>query len=70
MRGAFGEPLGILTHHLVHDDAAWDFLDWFVAYASKRFDWRSASNLFGAPVTRAANPLFPSRIGASKRPKS
>lgn len=69
-RGAFDEPLGILTHHLVHDDAAWTFLDWFVAYAHKRFDWRSASSLFGAPKTQVANPLFPSRIGSNQRPKS
>lgn len=68
-RGAFDEPVGILTHHLVHDDASWRFLDWFVSYAQPRFDWRSASNLFGAPATQAANPLFPARIGTGNRPQ-
>jgi len=68
-RGAFNEPLGILTHHLVHDDAAWHFLDWFVSYARKRFDWRSAAGLFGEPV-QTANPLFPARIGANGRPQT
>jgi len=65
-RGAFNEPLGILTHHLVHDDAAWQFLDWFVGYARKRFDWRSAAEIFGQP-TQTANPLFPARIGVTGR---
>lgn len=68
-RGAFDEPLGILTHHLVHDDAAWRFLDWFVDYGRTRFDWRSASDLFG-PQTTQANPLFPARIGAGGRPQA
>jgi hypothetical protein len=26
-RESGGYPVGILTHHIVHDDAAWDFLD-------------------------------------------
>lgn len=39
--GAFDEPVGILTHHLVHDEDAWSFLDWFIGYARGRLEWRS-----------------------------
>src|SRR5690606_1466551 len=27
-----GEPTGILTHHQVHDDGAWDFLDALLSF--------------------------------------
>ncbi|WP_337267157.1 polysaccharide deacetylase family protein [Oryzifoliimicrobium ureilyticus] len=44
------EPIGILTHHLVHDEDAWNFLHLFFeatgAHASVR--WRSASELMRA----------------------
>jgi hypothetical protein len=33
------DPVGLLTHHLDHDDAAWTFLEWFVAWAGPRFEW-------------------------------
>ena len=65
-RGAFDEPLGILTHHLVHDEAAWRFIEWFVAFTRPRFDWRSLSELI-EPQTTAATPLFPARIDAGGR---
>jgi hypothetical protein len=32
-------PVGLLTHHLDHDPAAWRFLEWFVPYSRSRFDW-------------------------------
>lgn len=45
-----GEPFGILTHHLDHDEEAWDFLaallDTLAAHDSVRF--ASAAALFGA----------------------
>src|SRR5438552_13663771 len=40
--------VGLLTHHLDHDEAAWSFLGWLVAYARGRFEWRSASELVTA----------------------
>jgi hypothetical protein len=42
------EPTGILTHHLVHDTASWDFLarlqDWLSAYPMIR--WLTAEEVF------------------------
>jgi hypothetical protein len=64
--GAFEEPIGILTHHLVHDADAWSFIDWFVAFSRSQFDWRGLTELCQAqPV--AANQLFPVRIGKAVR---
>lgn len=42
-------PIGLLTHHLDHDAAAWRFLEWFVPYARARFDW--------PPLTATILPL-------------
>ncbi|MBB4576472.1 polysaccharide deacetylase family protein [Rhizobium lentis] len=41
------EPIGVLTHHLVHDDAAWDFLaDLFAVTADHpAVSWSSAATL-------------------------
>lgn len=44
-KGAFGDPIGLLTHHLVHDEEAWRFLAWFIAYAHGRFEWRSLDDI-------------------------
>lgn len=64
--GAFEEPIGLLTHHLVHDADAWSFIDWFVGFSRNRFDWRGLTELCQAqPV--AANQLFPVRIGKAVR---
>jgi hypothetical protein len=38
---AFDEPVGLLTHHLNHDEAAWSFLQRFVAFSRASFDWRA-----------------------------
>jgi hypothetical protein len=38
------EPLGWLTHHAVHDEAAWDFLERLLALKSVR--WLSAEEAF------------------------
>lgn len=42
-RGAQGAPVGILTHHLAHDETAWGFLERFCAWASMLDGWRFAS---------------------------
>ncbi|MFW2228417.1 MULTISPECIES: polysaccharide deacetylase family protein [Rhizobium] len=41
------EPLGVLTHHLVHDVAAWDFLSALFAVTTRHpaVRWSSASEL-------------------------
>ena len=45
--GRSGEPIGILTHHLVHDEAAWAFLDHLFALtgSSSCCHWLSAGDL-------------------------
>ncbi len=65
-RAAYDEPIGILTHHLVHDDEAWRFLRWFVEYGLHRFEWRGITDLCKqTTVTRpTADPLFASRVSA------
>jgi hypothetical protein len=65
--GAFDQPIGILTHHLVHDDKAWRFLAWLVAFSRKRFEWRALSQLCepAEPAASAANPLFATRVGTA-----
>ena len=42
------EPTGWLTHHAVHDRAAWDFLEQLLerTASDKRVRWRSAAELF------------------------
>ncbi|TBF68248.1 polysaccharide deacetylase (plasmid) [Rhizobium leguminosarum] len=43
------EPVGVLTHHLVHDAAAWDFLSALFAVTGRhpRVRWSPASELLG-----------------------
>jgi hypothetical protein len=42
------EPLGILTHHLVHEEASWDFLDELFGLTAKHpaVAWPAAGELF------------------------
>ncbi len=42
------EPVGLLTHHLVHDEAAWTFLDRLFELSGKfrHAHWLSATELF------------------------
>jgi hypothetical protein len=47
------EPIGLLTHHLDHDGAAWDFLGRFLALARRRFVWTSAGALLAAGLAAA-----------------
>jgi len=44
------EPTGLLTHHLVHDDAAWEFLARLLARLDDHpaVKWRRAAEIFGA----------------------
>ncbi len=39
--GDFTKPIGLLTHHLAHDEAAWTFLEGFLTLARSRFAWVS-----------------------------
>jgi hypothetical protein len=43
--GDFDAPIGLLTHHLAHDEAAWAFLEWFLAFGRRRFRWRGFEQL-------------------------
>lgn len=57
--GAWNEPIGLLTHHLDHDAAAWRFLDALLAYEPLRriSDWRCAQDLLGLRPVRAQPPV-------------
>lgn len=55
--GRWDAPIGLLTHHLDHDEAAWAFLDDFLAWTGAHPDiaWRSPRDLVApAPVQLAA----------------
>lgn len=45
--GNFAAPIGLLTHHLAHDEPAWLFLSRFLDFARTRFAWRSYQALAG-----------------------
>lgn len=51
------EPLGILTHHLVHQDGSWDFLDEFLALTADHaaVHWPPIPDLYGLSPA-IANP--------------
>jgi len=42
---AWDRPVGLLTHHLVHDDPTWRFLDWMIGFADRHFDWIGVDGL-------------------------
>ena len=54
LRAAFagGEPVGVLTHHLVHDDAAWIFLQRLFELTATSGQWLG----FDALMSRASTP--------------
>jgi hypothetical protein len=54
LAGRFDEPIGLLTHHLDHDEETWQFLEWFVAFSKGRFDWRPITELCPAATGAAA----------------
>lgn len=37
--GELHKPIGLLTHHLDHDEATWTFLEWAMPFLDRRFDW-------------------------------
>lgn len=47
------EPFGLLTHHLVHDDALWQFVETFLGVAARHpvAVWPRVDRLFGLPET-------------------
>lgn len=48
-QGRWDEPIGILTHHLVHDEAAWRFLAQLLEWQplAKIAVWRRCREMFG-----------------------
>jgi hypothetical protein len=51
-RAAGGRPVGILSHHLVHDASAWGFLEALIAFVRPRRDigwWPPERALAGRP---------------------
>jgi hypothetical protein len=57
---SWGAPIGLLTHHLVHDEPAWNFLRRFTAWSAARPDvvWRSLPQLVSGEIAAvpAARP--------------
>lgn len=56
--GGDAEPLGILTHHLVHQDASWAFLDELFGIAARHpaVAWPPVGDLFGAAAISPPAP--------------
>jgi hypothetical protein len=52
------EPIGILTHHLQHDEASWEFLERFVPWAkcNSAIVWRSLPELLEEGLARRRLP--------------
>jgi hypothetical protein len=67
--GHWAEPIGLLTHHLAHDEPAWRFLRALLDWAPLRqtVQWRSAGELFCVTaashgvtrLARATEPMAP-----------
>jgi hypothetical protein len=49
-----GEPIGLLTHHLVHDEAAWQLIDDILLLLAEHpaVEWPAAAPMFAASATR------------------
>jgi len=49
LEGRWHDPIGLLTHHMVHDDAAWRFLASLLSFEPLKNSarWQSADVLFG-----------------------
>ncbi|HEY4031554.1 MAG TPA: polysaccharide deacetylase [Caulobacteraceae bacterium] len=64
-RHRWGEPIGLLTHHLDHDEAAWRFLDDLLLFEPLQTIalWPDAATLFSRGA-RAAEFARPPRQGA------
>jgi hypothetical protein len=63
--GQWREPIGLLTHHLDHDPAAWTFLEGLLAWPrlGDHVQWRSASELFQATAKPAFDRPVRSALG-------
>jgi hypothetical protein len=64
-QGLWLEPVGLLTHHLAHDEEAWRFLDELLLFPPLQAcaEWPEPAALFGVPV-RTAVPSAAPRKGA------
>ena len=66
------EPTGLLTHHLVHDEAGWRFIEAFVerTRAHPAAHWLDAAAAFGATSCPAAvgATSCPAAVGATSCP--
>ncbi|MEC5289666.1 polysaccharide deacetylase [Aurantimonas sp. C2-6-R+9] len=51
--GGAGEPIGLLSHHLQHDEAAWALLDALLDFLAPRSElvWPPVPTLFDLPLT-------------------
>lgn len=58
-QGLWDRPVGLLTHHLDHDEAAWRFLDGFLRRLNTATGcrWLTVDQLFGAPPPEGAGAL-------------
>jgi hypothetical protein len=56
--GRWGAPIGLLTHHLAHDERAWAFLAEFLPWAAREpaLAWRGLEDLIDAELGCAARP--------------
>ena len=45
LRGDLGRPIGLLTHHLDHDEPAWAFLERAMGWFDARFDWIGVADI-------------------------
>ena len=63
--GLWDEPIGLLTHHLVHDEETWRFLDELLLFPplQEGAAWPEGSALFRLSA-RPAGQAFPLRQGA------
>jgi len=63
--GRWDAPIGLLTHHLAHDAAAWAFLERFLDWSAEQPElrWASAFELFAAGQMAA----HPRREGQTSR---
>jgi len=59
-RGDLGRPVGLLTHHLDHDEATWTFLVRAMGWFDARFDWIGVEDI--PPMMRLIH--FPARDAA------
>ncbi|HEY0437010.1 MAG TPA: polysaccharide deacetylase [Phenylobacterium sp.] len=57
LAGRWSAPIGLLTHHLDHDAAAWAFLTRFLAWSAREpaLEWTALEDLIGAAADRNAS---------------